>query len=179
MSPETYLSSDDSAALRGVLRRYSGESCLEIGAGNGGGLEVLSGGFARTVGTDLLRPSALALTGGSVDFCLADAASCFRGESFDLVAFNPPYLPSDEIRDVTVDGGKDGEAVTIRFLEDAIRVLKPKGRIVFLLSGDNPLAPIDATCRAKGFSMKLLETRRLFYEALSVYELSRAADARP
>jgi release factor glutamine methyltransferase len=175
MSPETYLSSDDSALLRLALARYSGEKCLEIGAGNGGGLEVLSERFSLTVGTDIQRPSDSIASGRTVEYCLADGASCFRDESFDLVAFNPPYVPSNGIRDRTVDGGRSGVEVTTRFLAEAMRLTRKEGRIVFLLSSDNPLALVEETCRRKGFSMKLLETKRLFYETLSVYEASRSA----
>ena len=107
MSSETYISSDDSALLRHALQNYSGESCLEIGAGNWGGLEVLSKRFAFTVGTDLQRPSGHGPTGESVEYILADAASCFREGSFDLVAFNPPYVPSTRFSDRTVDGGRN------------------------------------------------------------------------
>ena len=178
MSSGTYLSSDDSALLRSALSRYSGEACLEIGAGNGGGLIALSKSFRLTVGTDLQRPSDLGGIGEKVNFVLADAASCFREGSFDLVTFNPPYLPSEEIADRTVDGGEDGEAVTLRFLADAMRVSKREGDLVVLLSSENPLGPIERMCTEKGFSMNLLVKKHLFYETLSVYEIARIESGR-
>ncbi len=178
MSSGTYLSSDDSALLSSALRRYSGEACLEIGSGNGGGLIELSKSFRLTVGTDLQRPSDLPGIRGDTNFILADSASCFREGSFDLVAFNPPYLPSEEIVDRTVDGGEGGEAVTLRFLADAMRVSKQGGKLVALLSSENPLEPIERMCRERGFSMRLLLTKRLFYEALSVYEIARSESGR-
>jgi release factor glutamine methyltransferase len=115
MSSETYLSSEDSALLRKALGRYKGETSLEIGAGNGGGLVKLSMRFKHAVGTDLQRPSDLSWRGGSIDFVLADAATCFREDSFNLVAFNPPYLTSVGIADRTVDGGEGGAAVASQF----------------------------------------------------------------
>ena len=146
MSSEAYLSSDDSALLRRALRSYSGESCLEIGAGNGGGLSELSERFRLTVGTDIRRPSDFEGMRGLVEYVLADAASCFRDGCFDLVAFNPPYLPSGDIVDSAVDGGEDGEVVAAHFLSDAMRVAKRTGRIVFLLSDASPLGPIRSAC---------------------------------
>ena len=178
MSSETYLSSDDSALFRKVLRRYSGESCLEIGAGNGGGLIELSRGFEMAVGTDLQPPSDSSWRRDSVELVLADSAGCFREGSFDLVAFNPPYVPSDRLTDRAVDGGKEGEEVMMRFLTDAMRVSKRGGEIVVLLSSENPLAPIERLCQQNGFSVRLLETKRLFYETLTVYEVSRNGNAR-
>ena len=172
MSSGAYLSSDDSVLLRGVLERYSGGSCLEIGAGNGGGLVELSRRFKMAVGTDIQRPSGFKLR-DSIDFVLADCASCFREQSFDLVAFNPPYLPSEQIEDRTVDGGEEGEAVAMRFLGEAIRVSKKDGKIVALLSSENPLAPLERLCERDGFSMRLVGTKHLFYETLSVYEIAQ------
>ena len=55
---------------------------------------------------------------------LADAASCFMDGCFDLVAFNPPYVPSGKIEDVAVDGGAEGTEVALRFLEEALRVVE-------------------------------------------------------
>lgn len=173
MSSGAYLSSDDSALLRGALRNYSGGVCLEIGAGNGGGVAALSKRFGLSVGTDLQLPADQDEIGDSGEFVLADSASCFRDEVFDLVAFNPPYLPSEGIADRTVDGGDGGVEVTLRFLEDAMRVSKREGKIVLLLSSDNSLGTIELTCRKRGYSMRLLDTGRFFYEVLSVYEVSR------
>ena len=177
MSAENYLSSDDSRLLRSVLSRYSGGTCLEIGAGNGGGLEVLSKSFRLAVGTDLQPPTELHGLEPS-QFVLADSASCFREESFDLVAFNPPYVPSDVIEDRTTDGGKGGIEVAVRFLQDAIRVLRRQGNILLVLSSDNPLTPIEEFCNRNGLSIRLLERMPLFYETLCVYEIRTTTCAR-
>ncbi|MDG6901355.1 MAG: methyltransferase domain-containing protein [Nitrososphaerota archaeon] len=173
MSSRTYLSSDDSALLRSALRRYSGKRCLEIGAGNGGGLIELSKRFAHPVGTDLRPPSDDSWRGSAVDYVLADAAGPFREGTFDLVAFNPPYVPSEGLSDEAVDGGAQGIEVATRFLLEAVRVLKRDGSVVMLLSSDNPVQPVRATCEELGFSMKLLDSKHLFYESLSAYEVSR------
>lgn len=171
MSSWSYVSSEDSALLRESLREYSGGVCLEIGAGNGGGLILLSERFGLTVGTDIRPPSFFEGT-GRFEFVVADSASCFRQESFDLVAFNPPYLPSEGLLDRAVDGGEGGEAVSLRFLEDAMRVVKRNGKIVMLLSTENPVAPVERLCEEGGFEMKLVGERHLFYESLSVYEVA-------
>jgi len=173
MNVSTYLSSDDSALLRSVLRKHGGGACLEVGAGNAGALVELSQHFGLAAGTDLHRPSDDSWRASEADYVLADAASCFREGSFDLVAFNPPYVPSEGLADDAVDGGTEGIAVTIRFLLEAFRVLKNDGRVVMLLSSDNPVAPINETCERHGLAMKLVRTKRLFYETLSAYEISR------
>lgn len=178
MSSGTYLSSDDSALVRRVLRRYSGERCLEIGAGNGGGLVGLSETFGQAVGTDLARPSDTSWKRANVDFVLADAASCFREGSFDLVAFNPPYLPSDRIDDIAVDGGEEGLEVALRFLDEAIRVLGEDGRVIALISSESPAERLTEECQGRGFSMRMIAEEHLFFEDLMVYEVSKAEPRR-
>jgi hypothetical protein len=72
-----------------------------------------------------------------------------------------------------VDGGAGGLDLALRFLLEAIRVVKNAGRIVLLLSSDNPVAPIREVCERNGLSMRLVGTKHLFYETLSVYEILR------
>ncbi|MFH1211312.1 MAG: HemK2/MTQ2 family protein methyltransferase, partial [Candidatus Woesearchaeota archaeon] len=48
-----------------------------------------------------------------------------KKEEFDLIIFNPPYLPSDKkYPDAALDGGRHGCELIIRFLEQARGHLK-------------------------------------------------------
>jgi len=166
-----YLASEDSLLLRRVLQRFTGQSCLEIGSGNGGNLSELVRRFTFVVGTDIVRPE---MPSGRGEFVLADRATCFRDSTFDLVAFNPPYLPSEEVEDPAVDGGRDGVDAALAFLEEAVRVMKSTGTILILLSSYNPRERIELICRKHGLTMTLEESERLFYENLAVYSIRRA-----
>ena len=46
-----------------------------------------------------------------------------KNKKFDIVAFNPPYLPEDKREDkesqLTTTGGKKGNEITLRFLKKA------------------------------------------------------------
>ncbi len=169
-----YLSSTDSELLRRALRQYSGEISLEIGSGNGGNLPALAKRFRMVAGTDLVKPAFRMTFGfGNSDLVLADGASCFREGVFDLVAFNPPYVPTEAIEDRAVDGGKDGVEISLRFLKDALRVVKRDGRVVMLVSSDNPLNVLEEECAKRGFFLLPLIAKKLFYETLSVYVVQR------
>ena len=177
--PGAYVASEDSAALRASLKRYSGGACLEIGAGNGGNLKELSGRFDLAVGTDLIRPRATDWSDAGADYVIADAASCFRPGVFELVAFNPPYVPSEGTTDRAVDGGRGGVEVALRFVYQAIGVLKDGGRVLFLLSSDNPLEWFGHECEKRGLRVREVLSRRLFYESLHVFEASKDDRNRP
>jgi release factor glutamine methyltransferase len=167
MTGKAYISSEDSALLRQALGGFSGDSCLEIGAGNGGTMVELAGRFGLVAGTDILRPqmSDWRERGGS--YVLADGASCFRPSAFDLVTFNPPYIPG-KVRDSAVDGGHD-LLVPRRFLADALRVVKRGGAVVFLVNSEADVRKFDAICAIWGFKLERIRTQRLFYEELAVY----------
>jgi release factor glutamine methyltransferase len=173
MSRRPYLSSDDSEFLRGVLSKYSGESCLEIGAGNGGTLAALAERFCLVVGTDIVPPLRSVISNMRVNYVLADTANCFGDQSFDLVTFNPPYLPSAGIEDPAVDGGKGGAEVPLLFLREALRVVKTSGRVILLLSSQNPLEGIESECVKSGFELRRIAEKKLFFEELYVFEAAR------
>ncbi len=172
MSGTHYIASEDSALIRKVLRDQSGRRALEMGAGNGGNIIDLAHRFDLVVGTDIVRPGMSDWSGAGADFVLADSASCFGDSTFDLVAFNPPYVRA-EVIDRAVDGGADLE-VPKRFMEDAMRVVRTGGKVVFLLSGDADVREFEAICSARGFRVREAASEPGFFEKLSVYVAERA-----
>jgi release factor glutamine methyltransferase len=171
MSGEPYLASEDSALLREALRSYDGESCLEIGAGNAGNLIDLAGRFALVVGTDVVKPSMRDWKSAGANYVLADVASCLGDSTVELVAFNPPYLAAAEAEDRAVGGGTELE-VAVRFLRDALRVVKRSGRVVMLLNDGADPELFEEVCSSVGFTMRRVAARRVFFEELVVYEAS-------
>jgi release factor glutamine methyltransferase len=106
-------------------------------------------------------------------FVLADLAACFRDGTFDLVMFNPPYLPSDGVEDPAVDAGREAE-IPLGFLREALRVVADSGTVVMLLGTDSPVARIQEECERRGFRLARVEEMHLFFEDLVIYEASRA-----
>ncbi len=174
----TYNPSEDSRLLQSVISSYDGENFLEIGTGSGFILEKAATRFQLVVGSDVHidRRKPREFPQPRFEFVLADRATCFRENSFDIVAFNPPYLPSDTIEDITIDGGIEGVEVPISFLQDAKRVLKPEGRIIMLLSSESSEKKIQACCSALQLSIRPIASLRIFYESLTVYELKRKSE---
>jgi len=169
----TYLPSDDTALMVQVLSSVEGGSCLEIGFGSGAVLHALRPRFSLVVGTDITSVDQARAARGSSEAVLADRASCFRDETFDVVAFNPPYLPSGRVEDRAVDGGRGGIEVPMRFLEDALRVVRVGGRIYVLLSDHGDLDGFVSHCAGLGLSIHEVARARLFFESLLVYEIIR------
>ena len=142
MRDSPYIAAEDSELLRSVIASYSGSSCLEIGAGNGGGLLELANRFSLAVGTDLVLPRVSDWSGKGAEFVLTDVASCLRDRSFDLVAFNPPYLATDSVEDRATDGGSDAMKKLVKPLRHG-QITIPKEFREALALGDEDLLSIS------------------------------------
>ncbi|MBI4907018.1 MAG: peptide chain release factor N(5)-glutamine methyltransferase [Acidobacteria bacterium] len=115
---------------------------------------------AQVVGTDISH-DALAVAAAnaaglqaSTRFVQCDLCSAVASRSLDLLASNPPYVPSTgepelqpEVRDyepaVALYGGPTGHEIYARLVPEAARVLKPGGWMVLEL-GYRSLAPVKA-----------------------------------
>jgi release factor glutamine methyltransferase len=172
-----YTFSEDSELLREFLSSLSETgSFLEIGAGGGGILcKVLADGrFGLVVGTDVMDLSKIRQQiSRKAELVQADRASCFRQNSFDLVGFNPPYVPSVKVEDVTTDGGSGGVEVPIQFLCSALTVLKPKGKIAMVLSSEDNLLEMESFCEKEDLVFTRSAEKKLFFETLYVYLITR------
>ena len=174
-----YLPAEDTYTLSEALEPFSGGSCLEIGLGSGAVISSVSKRFRFAVGTDIigLEEARLAL-GPPVELVLADRATCFRDRVFDLVFFNPPYLPAEAIEDEAVDGGPSGVEVPVSFLEEGLRVLAEGGTIVALLSNEGDLRSFLSHCDILGLAVESVTEKRLFFETLSVLTIRRGRESK-
>ncbi len=174
--PQVYRPSEDSLLLLEAIELRRDERFLEVGTG-AGLIALHAARVGTTVATDANRAAVLlarrnALKNGlPVRVVQTNLAAGVRGP-FDVVAFNPPYLegrPRDEL-DRAWAGGSEGSEISLRFLHDVPRLLGPQGRAYLLLSRVNRAAREVAE---RGFRVKLVATRRLFFEDLDVLELRR------
>ncbi len=170
----TYLSREDSELLRKALAVTSGKALLEIGVGYGSNLTSVSGHFDTIVGTDIQRTEAFeAKRGSTANLVIADSATCFRSSLFDVVVMNPPYLPSDGIADPTTDGGKNGFEIPRKFLDEALRVASPEGKVLILLSSATNLELFKEYCNNMSVACTTLLKQHIFFETIYVFEIRK------
>jgi len=116
-----------------------------------------------------------ALNGVHITALLSDLFEMVKGR-FDLVIFNPPYLPLSEEGDLEKAwaGGEGGIKVVDRFLNEVADHLTPHGRVLLLISSKMNLDELFS--RHGDFSRMTIASRRFFFEELSVVELRIAKE---
>jgi release factor glutamine methyltransferase len=159
--------------LADCIKQYHGRQALEIGVGSGFLLPILEENFASVAGSDidlLLLKHCKDISGAMLACC--DLASAFVG-GFDLIVSNPPYLPDDKVRDTTVHGGPTGIEFTINIVKSSLRLLARDGKMLLVLSSHADSSALDRLVVEKKIHSKVIKKKRLFYETLSIVELSR------
>jgi release factor glutamine methyltransferase len=170
-----YVPSDDTFLLADCIRQYSGTWALEIGVGSGLLLSILEKNFAYVAGSDIdlraLQHSKQRSSKALLVCC--DAASAFCTDKFDLIVSNPPYLPDDyNIRDLTLHGGPKGIETTIHFVDSALPLLAREGKMLLVISSLADSCALDNVVEKNKMHKKVVGEKRLFYETLSIVQLS-------
>ncbi len=94
---------------------------------------------------------------------------------FDLIIFNPPYLPRDKgINDKSIYGGLKGHEILERFFSQASRYLKENGRILIVFSSLTKKEKIDELLQDYCFEFNKIDKKKLFFEILFVYIIKKS-----
>lgn len=176
-----YQPSDDSYLLTNVLKqkipglvkKNSKLRFLEIGVGSGFQLETL---FSLDVKKNNILGSDI--NSEAVEHCNKLGFRTIRSdlfeninEKFDVIIFNPPYLPNDEKEPVkskeATTSGKKGNEIIIKFLKQAKKHLSENGKIFLVTSSISA----NVNFGKLGYGAKVVQSKKIFFEEISVWEL--------
>lgn len=163
--------------------------CVEIGCGSG----VLSSALANILGnvtfaTDINFNACQATVKTSklnqqcVEVCTMDLLSQFRSNLFDIILFNPPYVPTidSEINEGGFGihrawaGGLRGRNVTDRLLNNLRNLLSDSGVLYLLLLKENEVNSVQDLMRKTGFQSTVVLERKIVGEHLYVVKFFRS-----
>ncbi|ELZ94171.1 methyltransferase [Haloferax mucosum ATCC BAA-1512] len=188
MNTSVYQPAEDSGLLaQAALDRIAGR-VLEVGTGSGWVAEQLATKTDAEVVASDLNPHACRQAAERSASLRADGhrgfevvrgslVEPFREDSFDAVAFNPPYLPEDleaardDWMEVALTGGEDGREIIDPFLDTVGRVLKPGGEVFLLVSSLTGYDEVLARAESNGFSHEVVVQESYPYETLTVLAL--------
>ncbi|MDQ3727566.1 MAG: methyltransferase [Thermoproteota archaeon] len=175
-----YAPSEDTFLLADCIEHYNGRRALEIGVGSGLLLTMLAKNYAYVAGSDIdlkvLQHCRQQTPSEKVLLVCCDAGSSFGSGKFDLIVSNPPYLPNDDgdnsSLDPTIHGGPKGIETTIHFVNSALPLLAVDGKILIVISSFADSSALDRLVVENNMHKKVVKEKRLFYETLSIAELS-------
>lgn len=179
---EIYEPAEDTYLLLGAAMDEARpeDIVIEIGCGRGLISRELVPLVRSLLATDI-NPHATRLAKGyGLNVVRADLFNGLKTK-FDLVIFNPPYLPTAEGErtkgwiNYALDGGESGRDTVFRFIEDLKDHLNPEGRCLLLISSLSGLDEVKERAQAEGLEVAMVANERYFFEQLYVLKL-RIAD---
>lgn len=179
--PTVYEPAEDSHLLaEAAIERIDDGRVLEVGVGSGyvAG-RVATETDAAVVGCDLSPAACSRAREEGIEAVRSDLTRPFRAESFDVVLFNPPYLPTppeaewDDPLEYALSGGPDGRRVIRPFLDDVGRVLRTDGRIYLLVSSLTDIDAVSELADEAGLVAREVASEAFPFERLVVLEITQ------
>ncbi|MBT5022701.1 methyltransferase domain-containing protein [Candidatus Woesearchaeota archaeon] len=100
-----------------------------------------------------------------------------KEKKFDIIIFNPPYLPHDprEPKDCALAtcGGKHGYELIEKFLDQAHLFLKPRGQIFLLFSSLTKKEKVDEFVKNNLLESELVAEKKIPFEKLYIYNITK------
>lgn len=179
MHPTIYEPREDSEMLAKHVPSYAQGAVLEIGTGSGilaqEALETADEVIAADINPEAVKHCRKTIKDKKARFITSDLFSVVPAKKFDLIIFNPPYLPQDEgMDDKSLYGGKKGYETVERFLNQATGYLKTEGKVLLLFSELTGKAKVDEIIMENCLSSRKLDERSIFFEKLYVYLIERS-----
>lgn len=174
-----YEPHEDSFLMQKHIYQYAHGSVLDMGTGTGilarEAVKYAEKVLAVDIDAQALK-TARQLSAGisNIRFKHSDLFSKITGQ-FDLIIFNPPYLPYDSrAPDVALDGGTKGYEVIERFVQQASTYLKPEGNILLVFTSLTNKLKVDEIIHHHLFESELVDTDKYPFETAYVYRISKS-----
>lgn len=178
-----YQPAEDSYLLQRHVREYALGRILDIGTGSGiQALTAITNPNAQQVIAVDANPEAVAAlehhikTKGirKLKVLHSNLFSHVPGK-FNLIIFNPPYLPQDKgVEDKAIYGGKKGWEISAQFFQEASAHLFPDGKILFLFSSLTNKERINDILAKNLFEFTELEKEKIAFEELYLYLVEKS-----
>lgn len=178
--PEIYEPAEDSYLLNETLKEFLKNKdrnirILDMGSGSGIQAKTCKDlGFKNILTVDINKEAVKHLEQLGFKSIHSNLFSKINKENkFDLIMFNPPYLPEDKYdKEKDTTAGKKGYELIIKFLGKAKNYLENGGHVLLLFSSLSQPNIIKKHAIEMNYKLKLLKKQKLFFEEIYIYLLS-------
>jgi release factor glutamine methyltransferase len=176
---EVYDPGEDSFLLveAALQEARPGDRALEVGTGSGI-VSLFVKDITNVVATDISPFACRNARLNGVSVLRTDLYSGVCG-IFDLVIFNPPYLPTAEDEklhswlDKAFNGGRTGRDEIVRFLRDIDRIMLPGGRVLTVFSSLTGIEEVRHLFEDRGFLVEQVGEDKVPFEKLVVFKCTK------
>ncbi|HLC90230.1 MAG TPA: HemK2/MTQ2 family protein methyltransferase [Candidatus Nanoarchaeia archaeon] len=179
-----YNPAEDSYLLKGCIEKFAEGRVLDMGTGSGIlAFTALDHPYVSEVVAVDINPEAILQLKKEIKekhlrritALVSDLFSDVQGK-FNVILFNPPYLPQDKgIEDVALYGGKKGWEIAQKFFEHASHHLVQDGKILFLFSSLTGKEKIEDIIKSYLFQFQEIAKEKLpQFEELYVYMVEKS-----
>ncbi len=177
-----YEPSEDSFLLQKHIKDYAHGTVLEIGTGSGilattaAQCPAVKSVLAVDIQKGIIEHCEKTIKNEKIKFKHSDLFSTLQQtEQFDCIIFNPPYLPTNpQAPDITLDAGKKGYELIVRFLNDVNKHLTSNGTLLLLFSSFSRKNIIDECIKNNVFEVKKIDEQHISFETLYVYAITKS-----
>lgn len=175
---EIYKPAEDSYLLEEQVKKFAkNKSVLDMGSGSGILALAAKKAKAKSILTADINPESVKHLKSKNFNAIKSNLFSKINKKFDLIIFNPPYLPEDKREPIdskfATTGGKKGDEIILRFLKHAPNYLNPQGKILMAISSLTPRKKILQLLTKLKFQHKTLAIKKLFFEVLEVWEIAK------
>ena len=166
---DEYPPSEDTFFIADYIEKEKGNFALDVGSGSGYLTKLLSKKFSFVVGTDI-NFEVLKSQTYKTDNIICCHGSEALNIKFDFVVCNLPYLATDEILDISTDGGSEGFEIPQKIFDSVCKNLEKNGKFIFISSSLSNYQKLIDYARNLGLETKILAKKKLFFEELILVE---------
>ncbi len=165
-----YEPAEDSYLLQEQVKKFakSGMKILDIGTGSGIQAETAKKIGAKVLAIDINKECVEFTRKQGIETIQSDLFANVSGK-FDLIIFNPPYLPEEPLEPedsaLSTTGGLEGSEILNRFLEKAKDYLNKGGKILIVVSS------LTKGINKEGYNFKKLSEQKIDFEKLITYSI--------
>jgi len=178
-----YYPREDSLLLAKALENteLKDKRSMEIGCGSGFLSIVMARRNANVTAVDISENAVNASNDNAKKNAVA--LTCFQSDlfsavtgKFDLIVFNPPYLPEDDeakylgTEKQQLYGGGGGREVIQEFISQSASHLAEGGRLLLLISSLTGEKEVTGLFHTSGFKAKVVAREKIQWEELMVIE---------